>query len=296
MRRIVFPCILLACSLAAFAQEDARRGARHPPEVYLVGAIHNLHFESKSHYSLHDLQEQILALNPDLICGEITPEAFDQPMEGYFPPEVAFLAAMAPHWKIRFVPVDWRMDSALQEKAEAEEPSSVTERVAQIDKAIDSGIRDFRGVSLYDYLHSPAALELIDTKFEDIIGGNTVADVAAGSWHERNRRIVENGLTAAGAAGRIVFVFGISHLPQLVRQFRARGIEATILPRRFTPSGLQNVPSEVLSRWQRNLKKLKAIDAGEIVVSKDARLKVRHSHRIRDLEQAIQATTTPSAL
>lgn len=293
MRSIVLPLILLAWSATASAQEARKDAAKRPPEVFLVGAIHNLHFEAKSHYSLQDLQAQVLALKPDVICGEITPAAYDRPMEGYFPPEAAFLAAMAPRWNVRFVPVDWRMDSALQQKAEAEEPAAVAERVAQLDQTFATGLRDFRGASLYDYIHSPATLGLIDRKFEDVIGENTVSDVAAGSWHERNRRMVENGLRAAGEARRIVFVFGVSHLPQLARQLKARGIEATIPARRFTPSVRKAVPPAVLTRWQRNLENLRAIRDGRLEATQDDLRKVRNSHRIQDLEQAIQAGSSP---
>ena len=291
VRIVAIPLLLLANLPPAFAREDPESQSKRLPEVYLVGVIHNMHFESKSNYSLIDLQEQIISIHPDVICGEIAPEAFDQPMEGYFPPEAAFLAAMASTWKIRFVPVDWRVSYILQKKAEAEEPSSIANRVAQLDNDFISGIKNFKGVSIYDYFHDPEVLSLVDTKFEQIIGENTVSDLAAGNWHERNRHIVEIGLSEAKAAKRIVFVFGASHLPQLVRQLKSRGIEAKILPRRFTPSDNQQLSNQVMARWQRNLDNLKAIRDGKIVVSTDDAQKVRNSHRIQDLEQALQATT-----
>jgi hypothetical protein len=33
---------------------------------------------------LLDLQKRLLAQHPDVICGEITPEAYNAPMEGNF--------------------------------------------------------------------------------------------------------------------------------------------------------------------------------------------------------------------
>jgi hypothetical protein len=296
LRRLVSTCLLLTfLSAAALAQGAPKGPDARAPEVYLVGAIHDKHFDRRHHYTLLDLQAQVLALRPDLICGEITPEAFEQPMEGYFPPEAAFLAAMAPRWKVRFAPVDWRMDSAEQQKAESEEPPAVAQQVAKLDQAFVSGMAEFKGASLYDYLHDPSTLGLIDRKFEDVIGTNTISDIAAGSWHERNRRIVENGLKAAGEARRIVFVFGVSHLPQLVRQLKARGIEAVVPPRYFMPGDLQqNVPDVVLARWRRNLRHLRAIRDGKLAVPEDQARKVRNSHRIQDLEQALQsAAATP---
>ncbi|NTV76214.1 MAG: TraB/GumN family protein [Holophaga sp.] len=261
------------------------------PEVHLVGVIHNLHFSPRSHYSLADLREQILALEPDLICGEITPEALGGPMEGYFPPEAVFLAEMAPRWRMRFSAVDWRMDSALQEKAERGEPADVAERAGRMDQAFGEGLAAFAGASLYDFVHLPSTLEQVDLKFEKVIGENTVSDLAAGSWHERNRRIVANSLAAAEGARRILIVFGASHLPQLVRQLEARGIKARIAPRRFQPGGSTAVPRPVVERWRRNLENLKGVRDGRIAASADALLKVRRSNRVRDLEQAIQASS-----
>jgi len=291
IRQVIITVLLLASPPSAFAEEKPDLQTERCPDVYLVGVIHNMHFDLRNNYSLFDLQEQILSVHPDVIFGEITPEAFDQPMEGYFPPEASFIAAMAPTWKVRFVPVDWRVGYLLQKKAEEDEPSSITNRVAQLDNEFISGIKNFKGISLYDYLHSPEVLSLIDTKFEQVIGENTVSDLAAGNWHERNRRVVENGLAEAKGAKRIVFVFGSSHLPQLVRQLKTRGFEARIPPRQFTPSPNQHVPAQVLARWQRNLNNLKAIRDGRLAVSDDAMLKVRNSHRIQDLEQALQVTT-----
>ncbi len=69
-----------------------------------------MHFNTDYHYSINDLLSQIKALNPDIICGEITPEAFELEMEGYYPPEAAFLAQMSTQLNCRFVPVDWRLD------------------------------------------------------------------------------------------------------------------------------------------------------------------------------------------
>lgn len=291
VRIIVIPLLLLTNLSPAFSKEGSKSKSKQLPEVYLIGVIHNMHFESKNNYSLIDLQEQILSIQPDVICGEISPEAFDQPMEGYFPPEAAFLAAMASTWKVRFVPVDWRMSYILQRKAEAEAPSSVADQVAQLDNEFISGIKNFKGISIYDYFHSSEVLSLVDIKFEQVIGENTMSDLAAGNWHERNRHIVENGLAEAKDNKKIVFVFGASHLPQLVRQLKTRGIKAKIPPRRFTPSGNQQFPNQVVARWQRNLDNLKAIRDGRIIVSNDALQKVTNSHRIQDLEQALQATT-----
>ncbi len=48
---------------------------------------------------------------------------------------------------------------------------------------------------------------------------------------------------------------------------------------------------EVLERWQRNLKNLKLIREGKIQVNEDDYQKLINSHRIEDLELAIQKST-----
>jgi len=93
--------ILLLWSLGftdLYSQDSVRTyksGNYSHPTVYLVGAIHNMHLNQDNQYSINDLLAQIRAIKPDLVCGGITPEAYNQPMEGYFPPEAAFLAEMA---------------------------------------------------------------------------------------------------------------------------------------------------------------------------------------------------------
>ncbi len=261
---------------------------RDTPTTFLVGSLHNNHFQERFHYSMPDLKAQVLALDPDLVCGEITPEAYRQPLEGYFPPEAVLLDEMAREHRIRFAPIDWRMDSARQAEAEAAEPASVKEKARAHGEKLMSGINGFTGTSVYDFLHGPECLSTIDAMYEQIKGENTIADIAAGSWHERNRRMAANCLRAAAGARRIVVVAGIDHVPQLRRQFLAQGIDAQVPPRHFTPAGRGEVPAFVLARWQRNLDNLRGILGGRIPVSADALLKVQRSRRIQDLEEAIR--------
>jgi hypothetical protein len=266
--------------------------ARNTPAVFLVGSLHNGHFQEQFHYSMPDLTAQVLALDPDLVCGEITPEAYQHELEGYFPPEAVLIDEAARERGVRFAPMDWRMDSAKQAEAEAAEPASVKESAKAQAEKVARGIKGFTGTSLYDFLHGPECLTAIDAMYEQIKGENTVADMAAGSWHERNRRMTANCLRAAAGAHRIVVVAGIDHVPQLRRQFRAQGIEAQVPARQFTPAGRGTVPAAVVARWQRNLDNLRGILAGRIPVSDDARLKVQQSRRVQDLEEAIRAYST----
>jgi hypothetical protein len=237
-----------------------------------------------------DLQRQVLAQHPDVICGEITPEAYNAPMEGNFPPEAAMLAEMAPGWGVRFVPADWRVSFAWQargEQQEASDKAKATEVQAAQDE-VKAYFDHFSGASVYDYTNgSDQYQRMVDRMFEEVIGENTPSDIAAGAWHERNRKVVENCLNAAGAARRIVFVFGASHLPQLRRQLAARGLTGRIPPRAFTPAGLGTLPLAVIVRWRRNLRNLEGIANGTVAGSADDRAKVKDTNRAPVLRQEI---------
>ena len=278
--------ILLALAFQSTAQPPASPTQTHR-EIYLIGSIHHDHFLPKYRYTLVDLGTQVQSLRPDVICGEITPEAYGQPMEGYFPPEAAYLAEMARRWNARFIPADWRMDFFRQAKAEEAEPGEVKRQVDELTQEELRGFEDFTTPSLYDYIHSPRYLQRVDTLFEKVIGNGSVSDVAAGDWHERNRRIVQNCLAGAEGANRVVMVLGVSHLPQLMHQLQARGITGQVPPRLFTPSGLGSVPEEVVARWRRNRDSLQGILSGDIKVSADALNKVKRSSRIKDLDFAL---------
>jgi len=258
------------------------------PTVYLIGSVHNMHFNPDIHYSLNDLAEQIRLLKPDLVCGEITPEAFNQAMEGYFPPEAAFLAQMANELKYRFVPVDWRLDHATQSIACRVYPTSIENQTTNLTNNLKAKLKSSNNISIYDLLHDKLILNDLDSLYEKIIGVNAIAEIGNGSWHEQNRRAVENGLRKSENSKTIVFVFGMDHLPQLDRQLKAVGINAQIPKRLFTPSKDYKVSEAVLKRWKRNLENLKSIRDKRIPATYDEYQKVINSKRIENIEEAIQ--------
>lgn len=261
------------------------------PEVFIVGSIHSMHYNPDYHYSINDLLEQIIALKPDVVCGEIAPEAFEHITEGYFPPEAALLAEMAPELHYRFVPVDWRLDYATQSKADSIYPESVKEKLAPFGSTYFARMNESASQSMYDAVHCESNIAIIDSVFEQIIGADPIAETAHGNWHERNRRIAENGMNAAGDAQRIVFVFGSDHIPQIRRQLQALGFNPQIPERRFVPGGSYKAPEAVLERWKRNLENLKLIRDRKIPVTDDYYQKIINSRRIRELEQAIQKSS-----
>src|ERR1700752_266604 len=101
-RRPLLAIIVLTSPLPAQERSSNITGSG-AAEFYLIGTAHHMHFEDRYHYSVIDLEAQIRALHPDAVCGKITPQALDGPMEGNFPPEAAMLAEMAPQWGARFV-------------------------------------------------------------------------------------------------------------------------------------------------------------------------------------------------
>ena len=290
MKQCGLAVVALGSICPLLAQNPALSAPSAAPEIFLVGSVHHMHFEERYHYSLIDLQTQVRSLHPDVVCGEITPEAFNGPMEGNFPPEAAMLAEMAPGWGARFIPADWRVSFAWQDRASQQEARDKV-KAAEVDAAQNKAkayFAAFSGDSLYDYTDGSASyLAMVDHMFEEVIGENTPSDIAAGAWHERNRKIVENCLTEAGSARRIVFVFGSGHLPQLRRQLAARGLTAQIPSRAFTPAGLGTMPPAVIARWQRNLKNLEGIADGSIAVSADNLAKVKDTNRAPALRSEI---------
>jgi hypothetical protein len=286
---VAFWLPLLSCYLFAQTAQTQTRptAAASNPEVILLGTAHDLHFKAESHYSLADLRNEVEALHPDLICGEIAPEAYQGPMEGYFPPEAAFLAEVAPTLHARFAATDWRVAKAWQNRAEEMEPKEVKDKLEALTEETAKQMQSQTEPSLFDFLHTKG-VAVADYQFEQVVGENTVSDLAMGGWHERNRRIVENCLDADAGAGRIVIVYGAGHIPQLQRQLTAREITAQIATRRFVPAGMGNVAPSVIARWQRNLDNLKRILDGSLAVSRDSLDKVKDSHRVQDLELALK--------
>ena len=162
------------------------------------------------------------------------------------------------------------------------------EKLAPFGSTYFARMNESAGQSIYDAIHSESNIAIIDSVFEKIIGADPVAEVAHGNWHERNRRIAENGINGAGEAQRIVFVFGSDHIPQIRRQLQALGFNPRIPDRMFVPGGSSKVPDAVLKRWKRNLENLKLIRDRKLPVTDDYYQKIINSGRIRELEQAIQ--------
>lgn len=205
-----------------------------------------------------------------------------------FPSEAAYLAELAPALHARFAATDWRIAHAWQRRAEQMEAKEVNDKVEVLTQETAKQMREQSEPTLFDFLHTKG-VAIADYQFEQLVGENTVADIAMGGWHERNRRIVENCLDAAGPGSRrVVIAYGAGHIPTLQRQLAAQGITARIASRLFVPEGMGTVPPQVIARWKNNLDNLRRVLNGSISVSRDSIEKVKDSHRIEDLELALK--------
>lgn len=277
--------VALFAALSAFILSPAVAA----PEVILLGSAHDLHLREQSHYSLPDLRHEIEALHPDAVCGEITPEAYGTVMEGNFPIEAAYIAEIAPELHVKFVPADWRVAYEWQKRAWHLVPKELKDRAEEIDKAQGEGVMNFKGASLFDYIDGPEFLALSDRKFHEINGEDTPADIAAGAWHERNRKIVENCLAGTKEAKRVVIMIGSNHLAQLRRELTTQGVPFQLAPRLFTPSGLGSVPQSVVARWRRNFAGVKAIADGTMPASSNDRAMAKSvSRNFKEREALIE--------
>lgn len=287
-RYSILVMLLISVPRLVSAQSNIENKHSGKPKIYLVGAVHAMHFNPGFHYTVNDLLEQVIQLKPNLVCGEITPEAFQQNMEGYYPVEASFLAEMADEHKYRFVPVDWRIDASTQALAESIFPKDIAKKQSAIDSTYLNGINKFDGVSLYDFMHAHESVALMDSLFEKVVGSNPISEIAMGSWHERNRRIVENSLKYLKDSNTVVFVFGAAHIPQIQRQLEALGYKAEIPERLFTPSNSMKVSLQVINRWKKNLAQLLKIRDRIIKDSFDNYQKVIRSNRIAELTNTLK--------
>ena len=70
IKKILFS-ILVFSSMNAFSQREKQNKIEISPTVYLVGSIHNMHFNPDNHYSVNDLLAQVQALKPDKLTARM---------------------------------------------------------------------------------------------------------------------------------------------------------------------------------------------------------------------------------
>ncbi|MDD4058554.1 MAG: hypothetical protein PHO95_06615 [Bacteroidales bacterium] len=276
MKKIVF-VLLLFVSCFCFGQMKQ--------EIYLIGSIHSFHLDEKYNYSLKDLLTQISSINPDIVCGEITPEAYNSVLEGYFPPEAAMLAEVAPKMGYKFLPVDWRCDFFIQQKASEDYPQNIKDSISEIEPPIFT-YSNSGSASLYNHLHSMIALETNDLLY-DIIENDSIANISHGFWRERNSEIVKNGLSKSKGAHKVVFVLGADHISRVKKELDKYDTKVIILETLVDSEYSVEISNDVIHRWEKNLDNLKQISNKQIQINDNYYHKIINSKRISELERFI---------
>lgn len=273
MRRLIFT-ILLSLLGCTHRNEVVNN---QPLQVTLVPSIHKLHFDSQWNYTLDDLLASVAKTNPELICLEISKEAFNGPLEGLYPPEAALLAEYFGTKRIPVVPADWRADRNLyKEPSQAFEDSvrgpkdEFKKRLADKKDKVSFLISD-EGKRLVKKIHSLYIEQL--------------GEAADGFWNTRNEKIAGSCYREATKLGlvRVSVIFGIDHFYALEEDFRQFGSVELRMPEIRREKSESNLPQLALRRWTRNLENLEAaLNAPQ--ADEGIRRWIKESNRIDELK------------
>ncbi len=205
----------------------------------MLGTLHRAHLDASLRYSLVDLRAQILALAPDLVCGEVAPDEWDRDLEGGTSPESAVVFEAARTLGAPFEPVD--VGAARDRSWGRPRPLA--------PEALQALRRQDPGASAFDLWHlarfSSLARELESSLHEPWPDG-------------RAEQVVAQCLAAANrlSARRVLFVFGAGHKGQLEAALNKAGVQGLPMERRFRPSK-DPVSGPVVARWKRNEDRLR---------------------------------------
>ena len=284
LRSLLIAVSFVAVSKPAFAADK--------PQVTLVGAIHEMHIEDRWSYSLEDLWGTVRSYKPDLICGEITPEAFGTDLEGVFPPEAAMLAVLAPSVGARFEPVDWRADYVAHRAAEEAMSASKTAILDAAGQAFSSDLFAAEG-RIFEHVHGEEfqlAAEGVH-RLDAWLGG----PLADGEWEKRNGIAAERCLAATTPdTQHIVIVFGAEHLFGLRAALREAGLSATIANEKKSAS--LPLVDAITARWERNRDALARLKSTQRQLDPSYALRVEESGRVASLSRFVdvfKAATSP---
>ncbi|MBI5543739.1 MAG: hypothetical protein HY901_07630 [Deltaproteobacteria bacterium] len=223
------------------------------PVVFVLGAVHDFHEKESFGYSYSDLSDQIVAMQPNLVCGEVTVEDHQGAREAMYPWEIAVVEKAAELAGAKFWPADWRPDLASMQTVAIEKEMSPEEK-----KAFSAVYSDFMpklmasGRGSFEFWHSKETQAQVRAIHDRMIHLGTEA--AAGFWETRNQIIVKRCLRKALETGaqRVLFVFGAEHkyvIEDYVRRFYGIEPQAVV---RLAPHGNRAMESSVLERWSRN--------------------------------------------
>ena len=114
MFRVLLYGLLLAGCVAAQGKAPHINPAERPPrgpQVWVLTTAHSFHLKEGFGFTLSDLMNQIAAIKPDLVCGEITAQHYRSNIAGgLYPLENVPIEHAAITAGAVFYPADWRID------------------------------------------------------------------------------------------------------------------------------------------------------------------------------------------
>lgn len=222
------------------------------PRVFVLATVHGFHHKKDFGYPLTDLMSHIKSYKPDIVCFEVTPEHYGKDEEAfYYPSEVPAVIAAAKEVNAIAWPSDWRPHPSSKDIEAA-----ISEMTTEEKKAYDNAYRDFmprlksaRGPKMFDFWHSPEAMNLIRIVHNRMIAAAT--DIGAGFWDTRNQMITKRCMRKAKEikAKTVVFAFGGDHkyaIEDNLQQFykiKPAQVKRTI------PSSQLPLPAFVKNQW-----------------------------------------------
>jgi hypothetical protein len=287
--------IFLSASIAFPARGGSAGVCRDPKNGGLqftaLGTVHKYHLEKGYHYSLYDLTQAITAAKPDLICGEVAPEAYKSDLRGYFPPEQRVVEELAKRIQATYIPSDWR-SSAPDFVRVPKDP--VTDQKLKEMQA--TSVREIQeaGAEEFAFRHSEKHQREVKA-FHDLVIRSD-GEGADGYWITRNKKIVQRCLDAVSRnhAKRVLFVFGGDH--NYIIQDILKSMKCTLVDvPKVDHSSQQKLDLIVVPLWEADRERLeKALQSDDLSLTNRIQGigflgEIRGADRLHDLDLFIQS-------
>lgn len=232
--------------------------ARAPATVQFLGTMHHYHLDNRFGVSLGDLEKQLTAMNPDLICGEIVSEEYETEMQGVNPPEQVLIEEVAATTGALYLASDWR--GSYRQSSQAWQAMTETER-KRIHRATQTYLSYLpkNPEEMFTFFHSEDAAEHLRQLNQTIIASAT--EVGHYFWSGRNQQIVKRCLRYAKKHRfqHIVFVFGVGHAP-IIQNLLYAEPSVVFKPTQQHFEHQNNAVSEtIVARWQQQRRALERL-------------------------------------
>lgn len=260
-------------------------------DIYVLGTAHSNHLVADFEYTLSDIQNVIKTVKPDVICIEMTAEALNKDIEGYFPPENAAIIEYAKKNNIKVIPVDWRhnlTESLKPYNISDDDKNKLKTARTSVDQLALKHLKENDWKNYFDFIQNNPEFHTAIKKQHNL-KIEMLGEEHDGYWNTRNEKIVENLIKSIkDNKPKVVLVtFGLHHKYSFKELLKSKhNIDIKKVPN-YTKSDNREMSEEVISRWQRNqdnLKKLLDSDAPKALKSK-----IKKSGRVRKLDGFIKS-------